>query len=248
MNKIRIFISYSHEDTEVAKQLISAIKDLNLKYFIDEEGIKWGEPITEEIEEHLKHSTHQIVIVTKSSVNSHWVTYEIGLARGISLTENIDIKILPFLSGRNIDLPDFLRKLKYIDSIEKLKEYFRDELKEPPSSMQSLLSMPINGKTLRAYTKLKYPNLKVSDVWQTRMLQDLDSDKYRKIEDIHLAIDSTKTAVDKYSKDKPELFKSGTGFITKSLGFFDPDFRRQHPFGKSSRRAFDKYKVLIEKV
>jgi hypothetical protein len=248
MSEISVFISYSHKDKEIANQIILALKDLSLDYFIDEEGIKWGEPINEEIEENLKHSTHQIVIATKSSINSHWVPYEIGIARGLSLTENVDIKILPFLSGPKIDLPDYLRKLKYIDSIEKLKGYFKDELKELPGLLPSLLSMPINEKTLSAYTKLKYPDLKASNVWQTRMLKDLNPEKYRKIKDIDLAVDSTKAAVDKYSKDKPELFKSGTGFITKSLGFFDPDFRRKHPFGKSSIDAFNKYKELIKKV
>jgi len=73
MSEISVFISYNHKDKEIANQIISALKDLRIDYFIDEEGIKWGEPINEEIEENLKHSTHQIVIVTKSSINSHWV-------------------------------------------------------------------------------------------------------------------------------------------------------------------------------
>ena len=248
MSENSVFISYSHKDIEVANQIISALKELNLKYFIDEEKIKWGEPISEEIEENLKHTTHQIVIVTKNSINSHWVPYEIGIARGLSLTEDIDIKILPFLSGPRIDLPDYLRKLKYIDSIEKLREYFKNELKELPSLMSSLLSMPVNEKTISAYTKLKYPDLKISNEWQTRMLKDLNTEKYRKIKDIDLAVNSTKVAVDEYSKDKPELFKSGTGFITKSLGFLDHDFRRKHPFGKSSMDAFNKYQIFIKKV
>ncbi len=114
--------------------------------------------------------------------------------------------------------------------------------------MSILLSMPVNGKTLRAYTKLKYPHLKVSNEWQTRMLKDLNPENFRKIEDIDLAVNSTQIAVEKYSEDKPELFKSGTGFITKSLGFFDPDFRREHPFGKSSMDAFNEYQEFIKKV
>jgi hypothetical protein len=85
----------------------------------------------------------------------------------------------------------------------------------------------------------------VSKKWQNRLLSDLDFEKYKTLNDINIAVERTEAAVNAYKEENPAWFKTGTGHITKALGFTDPEFRRNHPFGGKTRVAFEKYKNLV---
>ncbi len=120
------------------------------------------------------------------------------------------------------------------------------EIENIPTEDEKFLSQEINFETLIAYTKRIYPDLKPSLKWQNRLLSDLDSEKYTSLRDIDAAVQKADAAVKAYKKENPSWFKTGTGHITKALGFVDLDFRKKHPFGGKTREAFKKYQSMVD--
>lgn len=131
------------------------------------------------------------------------------------------------------------------DRIRDKRDDYIKEIDETTSEDNKLLSQVIDYETLRAYTKWKYPKLPVSKKWQNRLLSDLDFEKYKTLNDINIAVERAEAAVNAYKEENPAWFKTGTGHITKALGFTDPEFRRNHPFGGKTKVAFEKYKNLV---
>jgi hypothetical protein len=110
---------------------------------------------------------------------------------------------------------------------------------------EDLLSWPINERTLEIYTKWKYPSLPVNKELQQLLLRDLDKEYYKLIGDLDRVVNAASEAVERYEKDKPELFETGTDYLTKSLGFGDNHFRGRHPFGRETQEGFRRYHHLV---
>jgi len=130
-----------------------------------------------------------------------------------------------------------------VRSLEK-KYAFVDPVYERSST--DLLSRPLNFDSLSWYSIWKYPGKKISEYWQSRLLSDINPEKYPRISNIDDAIMKAKKAVDEYSRINPEYFRYSTDFITKSLGFVDLDFRKNHSWSKDTLNAFEKYSKLIQ--
>ena len=131
------------------------------------------------------------------------------------------------------------------DRIQEKRNAYIKEISDSTIEITSLLSQKIDYETLSAYTKWKFPGLKVSQKWQNRLLSDLNHNKYRVLKDIDDAVEKARLAVEAYKKQTPSLFKTGTGHITKALGFVDIKFRKKHPFGSRSRNAFKTLDYLV---
>lgn len=130
-------------------------------------------------------------------------------------------------------------------SREKIESYVL-EIHKKQEIPNEFLSQPVDFETLYAYTQWKYKDLPVSEKWHNRLLLDLDLKKYSTLKTIDEVVERTKNAVEAYQKENPDWFKTGTAYITKSLGFGDLEFRRKHPFGQKTRDAFPKYEHLIK--
>ncbi|MBI3898448.1 MAG: hypothetical protein HY308_09150 [Gammaproteobacteria bacterium] len=109
---------------------------------------------------------------------------------------------------------------------------------QPASDTDSLLSRPVDSASLAAYTKWKFPHLEVSESWNDKAVRDLDKSRYPTLREVDAAVQQASAAVNAYHLQKPEWFKYGTDFITKSLGFVDPSFRSRHAFAKETLDAF----------
>lgn len=118
----------------------------------------------------------------------------------------------------------------------------------PMSAPADLLSNPLTPASLAEYTNWRFPGRGVSELWQRRLLSDLDLTKYPSLRHLDDAIAPAKNAVEAYAAEAPDLFVTGTDFITKSLGFVDTDFRNHHSWAPQTRRAFDKYADLVRTV
>lgn len=129
---------------------------------------------------------------------------------------------------------------------EKIESYVL-EIRKKEAVPTEFLSQPVDYETLYAYTQWKYKDLPVSEKWHNRLLSDLNLQKYPTLKEINDIVENTRDAVMAYQQENPDWFKSGTAYITKSLGFGDIEFRRKHPFGQKTREAFPKYEHLIKK-
>ncbi|TMC19349.1 MAG: hypothetical protein E6J34_15425 [Chloroflexi bacterium] len=124
------------------------------------------------------------------------------------------------------------------DSVEEKRGLYLLEIKESLKAPADFLLQPIDYDTLTAYSHWKFPHLQHSELWQTRLLEDLNLERYVRLRDLDEVVERAKDAVVRYREDMPNWFQFSTDFLTKSLGFVDPEFRKRHDFGPPTREAF----------
>jgi len=115
---MKVFLSYSHVDDEVAHSIESILDSKGIPYFRDEKNIEAGEEIKNEILTGLKGADVLLVISSPASLKSHWVNYEVGVAEILGLT------IVTYLTHPALELPSFLRERKTINSLDDLRRFF----------------------------------------------------------------------------------------------------------------------------
>jgi ppGpp synthetase/RelA/SpoT-type nucleotidyltranferase len=133
------------------------------------------------------------------------------------------------------------------DKVPKVVNQYVEEIQSKVKNQTDFLNQPVDDETLRIYTKLRYKNLpiKVNERIHSLILRDLDLGKYPTLKAIDETIKKAKPAVELYYSEAPDLFKAGTDFITKSLGFVDDDFLRKHPFCQRTRDAIKRLRHLV---
>ncbi len=134
------------------------------------------------------------------------------------------------------------------DSVREKRKYYLKEIRQKAWNAQDFLDQPIDFDTLWAYTEWKFPDLYVSERTHNLLLRDLNLEKYSSLKDIDNIVEAAQEAVRLYKLENPNVFQSGTGHITKSLGFVDKEFRSKHPFGAKTKEAFSKYKQYVQKI
>jgi hypothetical protein len=143
-----------------------------------------------------------------------------------------------------IDVPIYESFIQLREIIEVVKK--RDKELVSEFEKDSFLKQPINREMLKAYTEWKFPDKQPSEEINIRLSSDLDITAYPVLKDIDSAVEKARPAVEAYFKEKPDLFKYGTDFITKSLGFVDESFLAKHPFAQETKDAVKRLKHLIE--
>ena len=131
------------------------------------------------------------------------------------------------------------------DNVREKREAYRAEITTRVADSVDFLSQPVDFDTLLAYTTWKFPDLPTSDQWNERLGRDLDPQAYPTLAQIDPAVETARAPVAAYRAENPYWFKTGTDFITKSLGFVDPKFRAKHAFARRTLEAFDKYSGLL---
>ncbi len=92
-----VFLSYSADDRATAASLVDALKANGARVWWDQE-LQLGEQWATEIKRALKEADVVLVLVTPSSVESHWVTYEWSSALARTTT------VIPVVSGGSFEL------------------------------------------------------------------------------------------------------------------------------------------------
>ena len=130
------------------------------------------------------------------------------------------------------------------NSDDKRIEYLKD-LKEKNSDKKSILNQQINYETIKLYSEEYFPEKDVSEFWQNELIQDLDKSKYKLIADINSTVEKASSFVEHYRAKNPAMFYYSTDILTKSLGYFDLDFRKRHSWSSQTlneMESFDKNK------
>lgn len=143
----KAFISYSHDDKNIALKLSEKLRENGIEVWIDKWEILPGDSLVQKIfEEGLSSIDAFIVIISKSSVNSAWVKQELDVAL-IKRIEGIT-RIVPVIIDK-AEIPNAIKPLKWIDlsddfetAIRELlmgifKVYERPPLGEPPEFIKS---------------------------------------------------------------------------------------------------------------
>ena len=74
----KVFISHSSLDKWIAERMAEKIAETGAKYWLDERDLKGGGDIRKEINDGMHDCQEVVVLFSPNSVDSHWVSFEIG--------------------------------------------------------------------------------------------------------------------------------------------------------------------------
>lgn len=127
MNKIRVFISYSHDDSNFALRLENALKARSIDVWIDSQEILPGDSLIKKIREGIDSSQYVCALISGTSIISPWVQNELDIAMTQQI-ENRKVKVIPLVLEENLTLPSFLVGKLYVDFSK--PEYFEQGISQ----------------------------------------------------------------------------------------------------------------------
>lgn len=116
-----VFLCHAREDkARVVRELACALERDGITYWLDEAEIKWGDSVTQKVNEGLARSRFVIVVLSESFLAKRktWPRRELNAALNIEATSG-DVKVLPLLVGDSV-----------VDEIQKQLPLLNDKLYE----------------------------------------------------------------------------------------------------------------------
>lgn len=95
---IAVFISYAHEDVQLARAIQGGLEDVGFRVWIDEGAMRAGDSLIEAIATAIHEMEFVVALITDSSVASRWCQHEIRLAMTSGLNRE-GVKVLPMRVG-----------------------------------------------------------------------------------------------------------------------------------------------------
>lgn len=133
-----VFISYAHEDSDYANELVKLMKASGIDVIYDKNDLKWGESIIDFIDSHLKTVKFAIVLISPAYLEKYWTNYELKslLQRHSRSGDNQNI-ILPIwhnitaeeVANRSLALTDFNAVITAITTKEEIVKKVEQILK-----------------------------------------------------------------------------------------------------------------------
>jgi hypothetical protein len=106
MNKV--FLSYAHEDSGIARELLTNLAGTSVSGWMDQSDIASGGAISLKVRKSIQQASAVLVLVTARSIASHWVQFEIGAAWGMGK------RVIPIIFG-DTPIPDWVLQYQYIE-------------------------------------------------------------------------------------------------------------------------------------
>jgi len=121
------FISYSSQDKNLVELLETALNKEGIPTIRDERERMPGRKIDEKVKEMIMKSDGMILCLSKRSLNSPWIPYELGFAEGYSSGIRRDYLIIPYIleSLEPGEIPPFIRDREYFDKPKELINYLK---------------------------------------------------------------------------------------------------------------------------
>lgn len=110
----RLFISYSHKDTEIVTSIVRKLALGGYKIWMDVKDIEPGDNYILKIAEGVHRSDVYVIFLTKASIESNYVTAELSYAVKRAIEEP-QFRIIPILLEKT-KIPDLISNLDYIDA------------------------------------------------------------------------------------------------------------------------------------
>jgi hypothetical protein len=107
-----VFISYAHEDKEVARSISSGLQHRGCQVWFDEGELRIGDSIIERIATALAEVDFVVAIVSPASVDSPWCQKELALAMTGGLSRE-HVRVLPLRLG-DVTMPPALLDQLYL--------------------------------------------------------------------------------------------------------------------------------------
>lgn len=119
-----VFISHKKEDTDFARHLSDYVMDKGINVYFDENDPifvkehKSPDDVVNAIKKGLEKSTHMIVVLSKMTLESNWVPWEVGFASA----KDKEYRLLR-LNDVNGVIPEFYTIAKILNDYDDLDKY-----------------------------------------------------------------------------------------------------------------------------
>ena len=129
----RVFISYTHRDSDLAMDMAHRLKEAGVEVFPVEKSAVNGESLITTVNRGLREADGVIVIVTDSSVNSPGLNSQMGAALALGK------RITPIVVGIDADdLPPFISQYEYVRYAD-LHSYIPTDARRRPQTPEQKL-------------------------------------------------------------------------------------------------------------
>ena len=115
----KIFISHSSTDNSFVRSLAEKIKNSGYSVWLDERDMIVGDSLAEKISKAIEDARIVLVIVSKASIASKWLKYELNIA-----TERMiqgECRVIPVVKEK-VELPPEVKGLLYADCTSGIKD------------------------------------------------------------------------------------------------------------------------------
>jgi hypothetical protein len=83
--KARVFISHSHQDDELVRDLVRRLLGARLEPVVDLAGLPFNTDWKATVREQIRSAEAMLILVTPAALNSGWIMRELGMAEGLEL-------------------------------------------------------------------------------------------------------------------------------------------------------------------
>ncbi len=186
-----VFISYSHQDSEIVEKIASYLVSKNIHIWIDKWQLNHGDSLITKIQEAITESSVLLIMLSKKSVESEWCKKELtaGLLRELEEKRVVTIPVLL----EDCSIPLFLRDKYYAD--------FRNDFDQTIKGLQDSL--------------LKYTDVTLNRVEDGKYLIDWAVENGLKDELFYFNIDSVSFSKDSEYSILSTLQVSGNEKVTE---------------------------------
>lgn len=110
--RVRIFISYSWKDEQIAKKIMDQLVRAGFECWLDQKDILIGEPLLDRVREGVvRESDYTLLILSQDSISSEWCRLELRMAYERELQQR-RVVVLP-IRINNTEIPPEVRVKKY---------------------------------------------------------------------------------------------------------------------------------------
>jgi hypothetical protein len=120
-----VFLSHSSKDAALVRRLANRLRDAGLRVWFDKWAIAAGDDIFLKIERGLQGSRTLVLVISFDALSSDWVTLE----RNTALFRdpiNKNRRFIPVLIDDCENMPDTLRRYRYVDMRRATKKAFHE--------------------------------------------------------------------------------------------------------------------------
>jgi hypothetical protein len=135
---MKVFISHSSSDNRFVRTLKEDLNENGIQTWFDEDELDLGDALADKLELALEDSSHFIIVLSKASVNSDWVKFELEKALKQKNSALLQ-KIIPVKYG-DCEVPTSLDKLIYADLSKEIRIVRGDKVDFASSIYSDFLS------------------------------------------------------------------------------------------------------------
>ena len=184
-----VFLSHNAKDKPRVRRLAERLKAAGVRVWLDEWVIQAGDIIALKVDEGLEQSRVLLLCISPAALASGWVALERSTAVHRD-PANAGRRFIPLLLG-DCDLPDTLRRYKYVDFREESEAVFAEVLATCRPETESLLPTPQTKAQRRPRKKKPKPKTPLQETEPFAVLERKLSGHIGRVDSLAVSPDST---------------------------------------------------------